>query len=142
MTRRTSDFVCPALLLRPIANEREAVVAATGGDELAVLLDRERRDAPGRRHPAEDPVERPVRVVADEREAVVASAGGDELAVLLDRERRAAVYAADPARGDRRCYLAAPAEARVERPVRVVADERKDAVAPPGGDELDRKSVV
>ena len=53
-----------------------------------------------------------LRPIANE---LVATAGGDELAVLLDRERRVAAP-------ERRRYLAAPAEARVERPVRVVAD--------------------
>ena len=68
---------------------------------------------------------------------VAGSAGGDELAVGLDGERDGGVLAAEVGGDD-----PAAAEARVEAPVGVVADERevaqgaRDLGRKPGHDEL------
>jgi hypothetical protein len=62
-----------------------------GNDDLAVRLERDRRDpasgGPNLALGAKAPVERAVRLVADERETTVAGAGRNDLAVSLDRYR-------------------------------------------------------
>src|SRR6185503_12498431 len=77
--------------------------------------------------PGEARVERPVRVVAGDREVDIAGtvAGGadrNDLAVRLDRHSGRPAAAPD-AEGGR--LLAVAGEARVERPVGVVAGERE-----------------
>ena len=76
------------------------------------------------------PVERAVRQVARERDVLVGAAGNDDPAVGLDDDRAGVVCPRAEVGGDD----AARAEARVERPVGVVADEREVAVDARGAD--------
>ncbi len=117
--------------VRVVAGEREVPGAdSADGDDLAVALERHRvrltMVPEVGRLPAvagEGRIRRAVRVVAGEREVGAEAAGESDrydLAVRLDRHPARRIVAFEVGR-----LLAVPGEARVERAVGVVADERE-----------------